>query len=291
MSKLIIMQGLPASGKSMKAAELLKESGNAVRINRDLLRTMLHCDVWSGKKEGVTRDAARGLAIQLLTTPDVGVVIIDDCNLDTGTVERWKQIAKDCEAQVEIVRMETSLEECLLRDACRQKSVGRSVIMGMAMQYGLYAWPEKGVVICDIDGTLADCSHRLHYLQETPRNWASFFDTMMRDSPRTAVIQDVHVLEQQGHEIFLVSGRPDTYRGKTEAWLWDHCRQQFSWRALFMRQGGDHRPDTVVKEEMLRRYFPDLSCIYLVIDDRPQVIEMWRSHGLDVMDVGNGTAF
>ncbi len=38
MSKLIIMQGLPASGKSTRAEEILREDGNAVRINRDQLR-------------------------------------------------------------------------------------------------------------------------------------------------------------------------------------------------------------------------------------------------------------
>ena len=29
-------------------------------------------------------------------------------------------------------------------------------------------------VICDIDGTVADCSHRLHWIQSKPKNWKAF---------------------------------------------------------------------------------------------------------------------
>lgn len=58
MAKLTIMRGLPASGKSTKAKELLSV-GNTVRINKDLLRTMLHFDTFTGRNEGMTRDAAR----------------------------------------------------------------------------------------------------------------------------------------------------------------------------------------------------------------------------------------
>lgn len=56
------MQGLPASGKSQKAAEIMKSDGNCVRINKDLLRKMLHNGKWNGKNEGQTRDASKMLA-------------------------------------------------------------------------------------------------------------------------------------------------------------------------------------------------------------------------------------
>ena len=65
MSRLILMQGLPGSGKSTRAKELLDENPHAVRINRDLLRTMLHCDVWSKDKEEVTRCTAHGVALEI----------------------------------------------------------------------------------------------------------------------------------------------------------------------------------------------------------------------------------
>ena len=50
MSKLIMLSGLPASGKTTKARELMVEYGNAVRVNKDDLRDMLHTGSWSGQK-------------------------------------------------------------------------------------------------------------------------------------------------------------------------------------------------------------------------------------------------
>src|SRR4051812_38724625 len=83
MAKLIIMQGLPASGKSTKAKELL-EHGNTVRLNKDLLRTMLHFDKFTGRNEGLTQDAALFLADNFLEK-DINV-IIDDTNFNPRTI-------------------------------------------------------------------------------------------------------------------------------------------------------------------------------------------------------------
>ena len=298
MARLVLMRGLPGSGKSTKSKELLAEYGNAVRVNRDLLRSMLHCDVWSGKKERITKDVAKAIVGSLLLhsalgAPEkgsgVGVIIIDDCNLGQGTVESWRAVAKGLQAQFEIIRMDTPLEECLRRDALREKPVGRHVILGMAMQYGLMPPPVKGYVLCDIDGTIAEITHRLSYVKQQPRDWDGFFGAMGDDGPRRNIIEMVLGLARGGHEIVFVSGRPDTYRTVTEQWLWNHL--SFGYTTLFMRRAGDHRPDTVVKEEILRTYFSDLSRIYTVFDDRPSVIQMWREHGLNVVDVGIGEEF
>lgn len=285
MSKLICMQGLPASGKSTRAYQLLAEYGNAVRINRDLLRTMLHNDVWSGKKEDLTFLASTTLAKRLLE--EAGVVIIDDTNLNPRVIARWRQVAQECGAQFEVMPICTDVQTCLLRDEEREKPVGSHVIIGMAMQYGLYPIPEAGFVICDIDGTLADVSHRLHYVRQEPKNWQAFFEASFKDPIRQDVADmlDVHALGSD-REIIFVTGRPERYRKLTEGWV--------SWvpyTTLFMRRDGDHRPDAMVKEEILKTYFPDTSSIVEVIDDRPSVIAMWRSHGLKVVDVGNGQEF
>ncbi len=282
------MQGLPASGKSTRACQLLTEYGNAVRINRDLLRTMLHNDVWSNEKEHITLASARTLAKMLLITKNV-VVIIDDTNLNPGVVTSWENFAKECNARFEIFRMDTSISECLRRDALRAKSVGDHVIVGMALQYGLYPIPKEGFVLCDIDGTLADISHRLHYVQQDPKDWDGFFEACDSDVVRCDVAEmvDYHLLNNV--EIIYVSGRPESCRNATEEWL--AIEELDEHIALFMRRDGDHRPDTIVKEEMLKRYFPDTSCIVEVIDDRPSVIRMWKSHGLKVVDVGNGEEF
>lgn len=290
MAKLILMQGLPASGKSTKAAELLKEYGNAVRLNRDLLRTMLHCDVWSGPREKLTRDAVRMLAMRFLTHKTVGVVIVDDTNLRTGTVAMWEQLAGECDASCEIVRMGTPMEECLRRDALREKPVGRHVIVGMALQHGLYPAPAKGIVLCDIDGTIADCTHRRHFVQKEPKNWQEFFDAMTGDSVRRDILRQVNELYAAGHHVLFVSGRPETHRHETEGWL--HWQCDLKQPIVFMRRAGDHRSDVEVKQEMLDTYFHQREWITHVFDDRPSVINgVWRPAGLNVIDCGDGTEF
>lgn len=289
MGKLICMQGLPASGKSTRAAAIMRECGNAVRINRDLLRTMLHCDVWSGAREHVTKDAARLLARHYLVSDQhVGVVIIDDTNLHPGTLASWKQLAIETESAFEVERLETPIDECVFRDAKRAKPVGKSVIMGMAMQYGLVAPPDRGYIICDIDGTVADIRHRLHYLSSTPKDWDGFFAAIPGDKPRDDVIRMVRFFADLGSTVVFVSGRNEECRAATEAFLAQYAPP---YAALFMRRTEDRRPDTDVKEEILHTYFADLSTIRLVIDDRPSVIRMWRSHGLNVADVGTGEEF
>lgn len=37
------------------------------------------------------------------------------------------------------------------------------------------------VAVFDIEGVLSDPSHRLHYLEEHPKNWDSFYDEVGGD--------------------------------------------------------------------------------------------------------------
>jgi len=284
------MQGLQVSGKTTRAEELVKQYGNAVRVNRDILRTMLHFDVWNYNKENITRDVSRKMVMYLLQQGSAGVVIVDDTNLDVKVVAAWKDLARDCNAEFELWRLDTPIDECIRRDALREKRVGRTVIVGTACQHGLYPFPPQGVIICDIDGTLANCRHRLHWLRQEPKNWTRFFEEMIHDTPRDEILENVLAYQETGHPIFLVSGRPDNYRPQTETWLRHFCGG-LEYQALFMRRAGDHRPDTIIKEEILKRYFPDLSCIKYVVDDRPSVLRMWANHGLQTIDVGNGEDF
>ncbi len=282
------MQGLPASGKSTRAHALMKEYGNYVRINKDLLRTMLHFDEFDGRKEGITRDASRGLAKMFLAKGQN--VIIDDTNLNPKTLQSWKDLAKELDAKIEVMRIDTPWEVCVLRDNEREKDVGSTVIKNMALQYGIVQFGSK-VVICDIDGTIADTKHRAHFVQRPKgeKDWLGFFANMEYDPVREDVRKMLIDYYNQGFAIVFMSGRPDNYKQQTLEWLEKHILT-FAFTVM-MRRASDSRDDTIVKKEMLDTYFPDKSKIHCVIDDRPSVIRMWRENGLEVIDVGDGVEF
>jgi uncharacterized HAD superfamily protein len=132
-----------------------------------------------------------------------------------------------------------------------------------------------------MDGTLADVRHRLHHLQGRRKNWKGFFASMEKDPPNGEIVDMVHRLAKD-HQIIIVSGRPDSYQRVTEEWL---RRNQVPYEEIHMRPAGDHRPDHIVKREILARLLASGKQIELVIDDRPSVCDMWRECGLKVHQV------
>lgn len=131
-------------------------------------------------------------------------------------------------------------------------------------------------VIFDIDGTLADASHRLHYVTAGNRDWDAFFAAMGKDTIVPAIRDLLWLLEDRSH-IVLCTGRPDNYREVTKRWLSDNT---VPYRELYMRAAGDHRADYVVKAEMLRAMRVDGYKPWLAVDDRPSIVKMWRENGI-----------
>ena len=284
--KLIMLRGLPASGKSTLAVELMFQGGDYFRVNRDLLRTMLHNNIWTGKREGVTVDVEKIIVAQLLSQNKN--VIVDDTNLGDKHVDMWKSVAIVCGAKFEIIDMmdKVTVAECIERNQGRIDAVPPGVIEGMALQYNYLGLTK--IVVVDIDGTVADGTHRQHHLAGEKKDWKTYFSLMSGDTPRHDVYeQAVKVAEDNYAEIVFVSARPEDYRMKTEQWLRENG---MTYKALIMRPKGNKNPDTQVKGDIYERYLKQYT-IVRVFDDRPSVIRMWREKGLEVEDVGNGIEF
>ena len=139
-------------------------------------------------------------------------------------------------------------------------------------------------VIFDIDGTLADVSHRLHHL-DGEKDWNAFFRDMIDDQPVEPISRLARMLHhnaQAGRDIdavLIVTARPERpdWRQTTLDWLAAH---EIPYSAIYMRPEGDMRSDHLVKRDMLQRILDDGYEPVLVIDDRPQVVKMWRDHGI-----------
>nr|WP_240918294.1 polynucleotide kinase [Rhodococcus sp. 14C212] len=85
--------------------------------------------------------------------------------------------------------------------------------------------------------------------------------------------------------IVLVSGRDGVCRPETEQWLAEH---RVPYTELHMRAPGDNRKDSIVKAELFDRYVRHRYRVVAVLDDRDQVVRMWRRMGLVCFQVAEG---
>lgn len=287
------MKGLPASGKSTIAQGRILADGNTVRINKDLLRKMLHFNKFTGPNEGLTRDAARALAKYFLEARVN--VIIDDTNLNPGTMQSWKDLAKEIGNNIKVEVMDltdTPIEDCIQRDMARDESVGQVVIKNMALRAGLKKFEKDEVVICDIDGTIADTTHRQHFVdvkEGEKKDWKGFFGAMNEDIVREDTKKALMGHMAKGKTVIFLSARPEKYQEITSRWLAKNFLT-FAYTVI-MRKDSDKRPDTEVKKDMFEQHFPDKEVVHAIYDDRPSIIRLWKSMGLNVIDVGKGVEF
>lgn len=278
MKKILMFRGLPASGKSTAArAEILKSGCQMKRVNKDDLRAMLDAGKWSKGNEKFVlkvRDAIVALAL------DEGhSIIVDDTNFASVHEETLLAIAKEHKSGFEIQDFEITLEEAIKRDAARANSVGADVIKRMYYQYVLEkpVLNKEGehVIMCDLDGTLAEISHRSPYDASTCEE----------DGLKQNVAYVLAAMPWL-RRVFM-SGRQSLFRQQTENWLKKHnlLREQDE---LHMRPEGDIRKDYVVKLELFNKYVNPKYTVDFVLDDRDQVVEMWRAIGLECWQVAPG---
>lgn len=131
-------------------------------------------------------------------------------------------------------------------------------------------------VLVDVDGTIALRGDR------DPYDW----DRVGEDTPNRPVIAVAHALAAAGNRLIVMSGRPDTCRAATTAWLTTHLGVAHD--GPHMRRAGDGRRDAEVKAELFDQHVRDQYTVTAVLDDRRQVVDMWRSIGLLVLHVAEG---
>lgn len=136
----------------------------------------------------------------------------------------------------------------------------------------------RRLYIFDIDGTLANIEHRLHFIKKDPPDWDAFHDACVDDEPIGPVIETLLGLRLSGAEIWFFSGRSDRVRNQTMLWLRAHVFPEIQEYHLVMRPDGDYTPDDKLKrrfyDNMLKN---DRERLVGVFDDRDRVVAMWRS--------------
>lgn len=132
MPKMLILSGIPASGKSTFAKQFVKENNGWVRINKDDIRRMFG-EYWLPKRESLVEDAEYSIA------EDAAFfgwnIIVDDTNLNPKYIKVWKDFANDFKYEIEYKEFKVSLEQALEWDSKRKNPVGENVIKGFYKKY------------------------------------------------------------------------------------------------------------------------------------------------------------
>ena len=141
--------------------------------------------------------------------------------------------------------------------------------------------------IFDIDGTLADATHRLHHiLGKEKKDWDAWDAETDGDTPIVPIVGILQALYDHGHKIMLLTGRNERVRELTEQWLEDH-NIHYHW--LVMRPHGDRRDDTIVKLEQLEQFMRNRNDrIQTIFEDRRRLVVAFREAGYHVCQVAEG---
>ena len=160
------------------------------------------------------------------------------------------------------------------------------------------------LLICDIDGTIANCSHRVQRIPD----WDAFHEGMADDPPILPMVNlaRLFAFNQSGvgltrycSGLFFLTGRPHQYRIPTEQWIERECGLHVGDDyQLLMRPNDDWTPDAEMKSRLLDSALEPWGCIQkwgeglgltitnewlrrhaIFLEDRDRVVEMWRGRG------------
>lgn len=141
--------------------------------------------------------------------------------------------------------------------------------------------------IWDVDGTLANVSHREHHLHKLPKDWNAWYRDADKDLPHWEIADLMIMAHNNGIANVLCTGRDEAVREQTEDWLYDHGLNYY-YQKLYMRPLKDRRPDDIIKLELLEQIRADGYKPILVFEDRSRVVSMWRKQGLRCLQVAPG---
>ena len=146
------------------------------------------------------------------------------------------------------------------------------------------------IVVFDLDGTLANCEHRLHHIKNKPKNWKAFFDEMHKDTIIEPLAHLLRLHVSVGDLVIFCTGRPETHRAMTEEWIYENVKDfntEIQPIILYMRAKNDSRKDYVTKVDLLKQITYDEGKPDIWYDDRREVVKALRENGILVLQVAD----
>jgi len=291
MLEVVINRGVPGSGKSTYAHAWVMAQFNRVRVNRDDIR-MQGYGVEFGPpiNEDVVTKIENGYIESALKA---GIsVIVDDCNIEPKYVKNLAYMAWRYGATARVQEFIVPLSQALENNKRRAEAGGRfvpeSAISRMFERMHPVSLPEfpkiepyvprlemPDAILYDLDGTVALMGDRDPF----------DFSRVSEDKVNQRVADIIRLESMVGTTAIAFSGRDDSCYDDTVNWLADG---RIPRNDLFMRKTGDKRKDAVVKLEMFNEHIRNVYNVKYVLDDRGQVVDMWRVLGLTCLQVAPG---
>lgn len=297
MKQIIVTVGCPGSGKSTWAKEYAGRNPGWYVVNRDNIRTGLMGITnrneykYSKTREKLVTEIMADQIQIIMSKEGTKGVIVADTNLNEERRKYFGLYAStngwSYHEEVFDVPWTELLKRNLHRgegavpiDVLRQMFWKFCEYQGMPVYDGTPGKPKA--VIFDVDGTLAKMVGRSPYDLEK-------CDT---DIINKMVVELARSYHRDGYAIIVVSGRESgtkddeiKYKMMTRKWLIDNC---IPFSEHFQREQGDSRKDDIVKEEIFWRDIAPHYDVKLAVDDRAQVVEMWRRIGVECWQVDHG---
>ena len=134
MSKILVLQGAPSTGKSTFAKKFVEENKKWIRVNRDDIRRMFG-KYWLPKREMVVEASEYSIAEEALGWG--WNVLVDDTNLNPSYIDAWKDIADMTQSEIEFKSFWCPLNEAIKRDSERENPVGEETIRNFYVKYNI----------------------------------------------------------------------------------------------------------------------------------------------------------
>lgn len=143
--------------------------------------------------------------------------------------------------------------------------------------------------ILDIDGTISDCSARVHLAHAAKEElrpelrmekWDAFHAECLNDPPYAGEVLICRAWLQCGGRLAYITGRHDKWRVHTQTWL---LRNALPTSYLFMRDDWQYASSLEYKAASLQRIqkmmHPD-DTIAWIMEDQDALVAAWRAMGL-----------
>lgn len=289
MLRLILTIGAPRSGKDTWSKQFISQQDNLYKwrtVNRDTIRKhFFPFDKWSEYKFTKAKEQhVTDTQFDLLNSyaADGLNIICTDTNLSEKTRNRFKQWADENGYAVEYQLFDVPLHILEERNADAPYGVSPKVLVDMYLRMQKYLGREykpdtslQPAYIIDIDGTLAD-----HTGIRSPFEW----NKVGLDNVRENVANLVRMAYRTGTKIIILSGRDGCCEELTKQWLFYN---DIPYDRFLMRKAGDARKDYVIKEELFNQVKDEFN-IVLAVDDRDQVVNLWRGMGIECWQTNYG---